>query len=71
MSTLAIPALGQLWPNQGGIYAGLCRGLAGEPDYHLILATGKPRGRMTWGAGMAWAAKLKVDGCKDFSSHPR
>ena len=37
--TLTPPAVGQYWKGQGGIYAGLMRGNAGKPDYHLILAT--------------------------------
>lgn len=32
------PALGELWPEQGGIYAGLMRGEDGRPDYHLVAA---------------------------------
>jgi hypothetical protein len=33
------PSLGQPWPEQGGIYAGIVRGENGQPDYHLIHAT--------------------------------
>ena len=32
------PKIGEPWPGQGGIYAGVMRGHAGKPDYHLILA---------------------------------
>ena len=32
------PRIGQPWPEQGGIYAGIMAGRDGQPDYHLILA---------------------------------
>lgn len=34
-----IPAIGQSWPEQGGVNAGLMRGANGKPDYYLIIAT--------------------------------
>ena len=33
-----VPRIGQPWPEQGGIYAGIMAGRDGQPDYHLILA---------------------------------
>ncbi len=36
----SIPALGEYWPAQGGVNAGLMRGQDGTPDYYLIVATG-------------------------------
>lgn len=38
MSAVKPPKIGELWPEQGGIYAGLMRGQSGQPDYHLIVA---------------------------------
>ena len=35
-----IPALGEYWPGQGGVNAGLMRGHDGTPDYYLIVASG-------------------------------
>lgn len=35
-----IPRIGEYWPSQGGVYAGLMRGENGQPDYHLIVARG-------------------------------
>lgn len=35
-----IPRIGEYWPGQGGVYAGLMRGENGQPDYHLIVAAG-------------------------------
>jgi len=37
-NSICPPAIGQFWPEQGGIYAGLMRGENGGPDYHLIVA---------------------------------
>jgi hypothetical protein len=39
LTTTAIPRIGQPWPEQGGIYIGVCPGQHGQPDYHLIAAT--------------------------------
>jgi hypothetical protein len=33
------PRIGELWEGQGGLYAGVMRGEAGLPDYHLIVPT--------------------------------
>lgn len=40
VSTLGVPALGQYWPGEGGINAGLVRGHDGTLDYYLIVAVG-------------------------------
>jgi hypothetical protein len=34
-----VPAIGQPWPEQGGVNAGLMRGANGKPDYFLVIAT--------------------------------
>ncbi|MCF5225866.1 DUF1566 domain-containing protein [Pseudomonas syringae] len=34
-----IPAIGEYWPGQGGVNAGLMRGENGRPDYWLIVPT--------------------------------
>lgn len=47
---LVVPAVGSVWPGQGGVYAGLVRGDDGQPGHHLIVATddaGKLKGE--WG----------------------
>lgn len=46
ITTLTPPRIGTPWPGQGGIYAGIARGI--EADWHLILATAD-LGRLTWG----------------------
>ncbi len=38
IKTASVPKIGQPWPGQGGIYAGVMRGEGDQPDYHLILA---------------------------------
>lgn len=45
------PKIGELWPGQGGIYAGVMRGQNGQPDYHLILAVsaGSKLESVEWG----------------------
>lgn len=41
MRNIIVPPLGTLWPEQGGIYLGLMRGVDGKPDYHLITPDGE------------------------------
>lgn len=38
-ATSSVPAIGEYWPGQGGVYAGVMRGEDGQPDYHLIVPT--------------------------------
>ncbi|MGR2662423.1 DUF1566 domain-containing protein [Chromobacterium haemolyticum] len=38
-SASKLPIIGEVWPGQGGIYAGLMRAENGAPDYHLIVPT--------------------------------
>jgi hypothetical protein len=48
----AAPALGAPWPNLPGyLYAGVMRGEAGQPDYHLAVLTGTAAGKLKgqWG----------------------
>jgi hypothetical protein len=35
---LLVPALGEVWPGQGGRFAGICKGAEGKPDHLLIFA---------------------------------
>jgi hypothetical protein len=51
----APPAIGQNWPGQGGVYAGLMRGADGNPDYHLVVAT-DPAGNL---ANLRWGGYEK------------
>jgi len=69
-ATPALPKIGEPWPGQGGIYAGLARGVDGAPDAHLILATVEAAG-LTWGAALEWAKTVEVDGHTDFAAPTR
>lgn len=64
-NTTTAPAIGHVWPGQGGIYAGLMRGLDGQPDYHLII--GPELTPSNWKAATNAAAELEVDGHSDFT----
>lgn len=44
---LTPPAIGQAWPDQGGIYAGIVPARNGQEAYHLII--GAELGRFEWG----------------------
>jgi len=65
LRTIQAPALGAYWPEQGGVYAGLVRGIDGAGDRHLIVAT-DPAGEfkpVKWGAYTEIAgASSKRDG---------
>ncbi|MFT4171786.1 MAG: hypothetical protein QM639_04450 [Rhodocyclaceae bacterium] len=54
------PALGQPWPEQGGIYAGIVRGDSLAGDYHLIVAPVDTELRdVKWGE-----RGIEIDGAK-------
>lgn len=65
--TTAAPRVGEAWPGQGGVYAGIARGVDGAPDQHLILAAEKPTSKLAWQAALDWAKGLQVDGHADFT----
>ena len=53
------PHIGQPWPEQDGIYAGIARGFDGEPDGHIILLDDRPPDKKTnWKNAVVWAASL-------------
>lgn len=52
VTSFAPPAIGQHWHGQGGVYAGLMRGVGDQPEYHLIVPT-DPAGQLDeieWGS---------------------
>jgi hypothetical protein len=61
------PKIGEHWIGQGGIYAGVARGLEGAPDYHLILSTEVPANDFEWQAALDHAKTISADGHSDFS----
>jgi len=69
-ATSALPKIGEPWPGQGGIYAGLARGVDDAPDAHLILAAVEAVG-LKWGAALEWAKTVEADGHTDFAAPTR
>jgi hypothetical protein len=63
---VAIPRIDEVWPDQGGIYAGVVAGRDGAPDYHLI-AGPENEDTLDHAAASKWAAGLTVDGHSDFA----
>lgn len=59
-----VPAIGARW--QGGIYAGVARGVNGANDHYLIVAD-TDRASVNWKDAKAWAAGLEIDGNRDFT----
>ena len=53
-------------PVQGGLYAGICRGADGAPDYHLVLSEATPAKDLNWSDAAAWA-KQPHNGHDDWS----
>jgi hypothetical protein len=61
------PAIGEIWPGQGGIYCGIARGEDGQPDHHLILAVEASTKDFNWKAAQEHAKTIEADGHKDFA----
>jgi len=52
------PSIGEIWPEQGGIYAGVSRGEDGAPDAHLVLLEAVPEQDLNWADALKWADGL-------------
>jgi hypothetical protein len=61
------PKIGDYWPGQGGVYAGMARGRDGEVDYPLILCQEALEQEFTWLAALDHAKTIAVDGHSDFT----
>jgi hypothetical protein len=48
-ATIAPPALGEYWPGQGGIYAGILPAFDGYPARNLVFSTTDAPETLTWG----------------------
>jgi hypothetical protein len=48
------PPIGQPWPGQGGIYAGIAGDIEGGAPGHLILLDGKPVDELSWQYAVKW-----------------
>lgn len=53
-----VPRIGEIWPDQGGIYAGVSRGEDGAPDAHIVLLDVTPAEKLNWTDAMKWAEGL-------------
>ncbi len=62
-----LPLIGQPWPGQGGIFAGLRNSEDGQGLVALILSPEVTNKRLPWAKAVAWAKKVRTDGHKDFS----
>lgn len=58
------PVIGTEW--LGGVYAGVVRGIDGQPDCYLI-AGPEYDGHLDWPSALAYAKTVKVHGFADFS----
>lgn len=61
------PHIGQYWPGQGGVYAGMVRGRDGEADYPLILCEEAPDQEFSWQGALDHAKTITADGHSDFT----
>jgi len=66
-AALTPPAIGQLWPGQGGIYAGIVRGFDGQTDAHMVRLAELPTEQIDWQATRDWAKTVEADGHRDFA----
>ena len=53
-----MPRIGEIWPDQGGIYAGVSRGEDGAPDAHIVLLDAIPDEELNWSDAVKWAKGL-------------
>lgn len=58
VQSTAHPRIGERSETVGGTYAGIARGLDGEPGGHLYLLDDKPGGKLKWADAAMWAANL-------------
>lgn len=61
-----VPRIGAVWPGQGGVYAGLCRGVDAKPDYHLFVHA-EEKESIQWQPALDWAKTLEADAHRDFT----
>jgi hypothetical protein len=60
------PNIGELWPAQGGRYAGVARGEDGAPDQHLVMCETPADTKMDWESAKRWAAALRAPNHADW-----
>ena len=67
IAALKAPRINTVWPGQGGIYAGIARGIDGAPDCHVIVALEQPTEEFTWKDRLKAVKSITVDGHSDFT----
>jgi hypothetical protein len=75
---VAPPAIGQPWPGQNGIYAGIAGDIEGGAPGHLILLDAKPDDKLTWSDAVKWGQShgegsrlfTKAEGALAFANVP-
>ena len=60
------PRIGEVWPEQGGIYAGVVAGEEGAADAYLIFAENQISDEFTWQAGLDFARACTAGGFNDW-----
>lgn len=53
-----VPRIGEIWPDQGGIYAGVSRGEDSAPDAHIVFLDAIPDEELNWEDAVKWAEGL-------------
>jgi hypothetical protein len=66
-----IPLIGQRWPGQGGIYAGMLLSEDKLRNEHVIVATDEPTSDLDHAAGTKYAEGLDIEGHTDFQMFDR
>ena len=62
--SLPVPKIGETWPEEFGVFAGICRGQDGSEDYYLIVPStpaAQTKG-LQWQAALDWARALAGPG---------
>src|SRR3982751_2669492 len=62
---LTPPRIGEVWPEQGGVYAGITR-TDELGQYHLIIGA-EADTELNWNDAKSWAKNLNVHGFNDFA----
>lgn len=65
LATNGVPKIGDPWPSQGGIYAGIARGYSGEADAYLIVGPQAEKA-LKWQEAVDWAKNQGTPAHADF-----
>ena len=67
----SIPLIGQRWPGQGGVYAGMLLSEDKLRNEHVTVADDDPTDGLAHEASIAWAKGLDIEGHTDFQVFDR